>query len=514
VIVVFPTCHKDLGQCQKLIDWCSEIDTYPNHQALIVASTLITNEQISSLVASAQKSFSNVTAIKQKIAEEGGWPISPNRMFQLAAQWVQDVGRREWLWLEPDAIPLRAGWLDTLQSEYLAGGKPFMGTVFEWVSAVRKLPHLTGTAIYPPDLARLNPYVLNTSTIPFDCTRPDITLKHAHQTRLIQHVWGDRETNVAPTFPDPTSLSVIDPTSVVWHRCKDGSLIERLREIREKAVAGVSTAAKPAHITMASTIRHKVNAFFNGANRFSHAGNLGDVVYALQAIKTFGGGDLIISPQQRGTPPCMVPISKSQFEMALPLLKQQKYLRNVTWSEAYPTGTHDLNHFRTFWVDRILKQREGLDTLAKAHHYELGVLDKFNHQDTWLDVADPINTGKIVIHRSPRYNADNFPWARLISERGKDLLFVGMQSEHEKFQRDFRCEVSFYKVREFAELARLICGAKACVMNQSFPLSIALGLGQTVIAEACPRSPDCRYDRPNVTDQLLTRPEKLDFLSL
>jgi hypothetical protein len=509
VLVAFSACHKDVDACLKLINWCNELDTYPNHQALIVTSSLITPEQGSTLLGAAQKSFSKVWCIRQQIPDESGWPGSCNRMFQLAAQWVEDVGQRPWLWLESDAAPLRPGWLDAIEQEYKASDKPFMGTVFDWISATNYRPHLTGNAVYPANIKRINPYALTTASMPWDTCRPDLTLPRTHQTRLICHRWGNRETNEPPTFPDAISLLSIPDDAVIFHRCKDGTLIDRMREAREKI--SLADVPKPEHITFASIIRERVSALFNGANQFGHAGNLGDVIYALQAIKAYGGGDLVISPEQRNTPICTVPITTEQFTLVEPLLRQQSYLRKTRWSSTYPTGGHDMNHFRKFWVDRGLKQRAGLNTLAKAHFYELGILDQFNDEDVWLTVSNPISTGKIVIHRSPRYNSDNFPWQRLVDQRKKDLLFIGLNSEHDKFQRDFKCQVSFWKCADFLEMARVIKGSRAFVGNQSFPLSLALGLGKEVICEECPRSPDCRYERETYVGHLTAGPDKLNF---
>ncbi len=520
MLVAFSASHRDYQLCCELLDWVRELGQYPAHKAALVMSTRITEEQQAVLMGKLREcGFSQAEGIKQRIAEEGGWPIAPNRMFQLAAEFVETKGHEPWLWLESDAIPTREGWLDMIQTEYTRWGRPYFGCVFDYVSETRKLPHLNGVCVYPQNIRRYNPYSLAATAEPWDCTKPELTLRHTHSTNLIFHELKDRATNMPYSFPDAESLSRILQDCLIYHGNKDGSLIQRLREMRGTMAQEQSQEpvnhTKPSHINLISTVKHKIAAMINGASTYSHAGNFGDVIYSLAAIKAAGGGDLIICPEQRKTAPCSIPISRQQYDFFAPLLKEQSYLRNVSYSEKYPAqDVHDLNTFRNSWIDHELKAREHLDTLAKAHFYTLGIMHRFDDNDTWLRVSDPIVTGKIVISRSPRYNSPTFPWKRLVQQRVKDLLFIGLEHEHKKFEQDWGAKVSFWRVNDMLEMARLIAGARAVVMNQSSPLSVAIGLGQRVICESCERSPDCRFIRDTYTDHLQVGPAKLDFEAL
>src|SRR5688572_5937982 len=53
---------------------------------------------------------------------------------------------------------------------------------------------------------------------------------HTAYTNLIQDIGFLPGTKELPTFTDAASLSVLSPNAVLFHRCKDGSLIDRLRE--------------------------------------------------------------------------------------------------------------------------------------------------------------------------------------------------------------------------------------------------------------------------------------------
>jgi hypothetical protein len=55
-----------------------------------------------------------------------------------------------------------------------------------------------------------------------------------------------------------------------------------------------------------------------------------------------------------------------------------------------------------------------------------------------------------------------------------------------------------YGTKDALELARVIAGAKLCVMNQSLPLAIAHGLHKTVVIEEWSKNPNTRVERPGV----------------
>lgn len=168
-----------------------------------------------------------------------GWPAAPNWAWQSTARFMDDKKVNEpWLWWESDAVPIKPGWLDAIHDGYMKGGKRFAGHV------VDRMDHMNGVGVYPPDVRRRCheamlcrsaawDYVLK-DTINGDCTN----LNH-----LIQHVWNIHETDgyitngegKPVTFPDWKSVERwMDFNCVLFHRQKDGTLIQRLREKREE----------------------------------------------------------------------------------------------------------------------------------------------------------------------------------------------------------------------------------------------------------------------------------------
>lgn len=232
-------------------------------------------------------------------------------------------------------------------------------------------------------------------------------------------------------------------------------------------------------------------------NAYYHSGNLGDLIYGLYAIQADGGGRLLMGDKIRNAKD-FPPTTRAQWEMLQPLLAVQPYLASVGWRDYYPAGEIkvDMNVFRDWWLNWPLREWKGIHNLCQMQFYYLGIPHKFEPSDIWLDVPNHIETGRVVIHRSPRYQQSDEMWRELMIEFPDKLLFVGLQEEHAEFERQFG-KVSFWKVADFLEMAQLIAGAVCFVGNQSFPMALAIGMGQAVYQETYSRSPDCVFARTN-----------------
>lgn len=232
------------------------------------------------------------------------------------------------------------------------------------------------------------------------------------------------------------------------------------------------------------------------ASAYYHSGNLGDIVYALFAIKKAGGGKLLIGPEQRGTATCSNPITRAQFELLKPLIDCQGWITSE-YCFRYPIDTpaFDLNSFRNHWDNWPLRVSVNVHTLAEMHFYTLGIMQLFRPDEPWLKV-DAIKSDKVVIHRSERYNGKSFPWKEIVKKHSDKLLFVGLKHEHERFESMFG-RVEYKKVSDFLELAGVISGARGFIGNQSFPCSLAIATGQNVMQEVWNPSPDCVFNRKN-----------------
>ena len=163
---------------------------------------------------------------------EAGYPISASHLFVRCMEFVSAFRPRQpILWLEPDAIPVKPGWLDAIADEYEICGKPFMGHL----EPLCRPPHLAGVAVYPPNWEKLAPNlykVLEAGDIPtwgpglgqaFDMYAGPQIYPQAAQSKTIQQVWK------CPPFTED-NLDLVKPDTYLFHQCKDGSLIRELRK--------------------------------------------------------------------------------------------------------------------------------------------------------------------------------------------------------------------------------------------------------------------------------------------
>lgn len=225
MLVISGFCSEDLEAATELHQWISELDTNSNHELLLVGSSGLSDEQISGVMKVARQSFPVARAIRQVGPDPKSWPAGPNSMFKTAMEWVKKTGKGPFIWIEPDMIPVCPGWLNKLESDYRTVGKPFYGVIHN-----TPFRHLNGGAIYPVNIGAFNPHIFGASRLPFDCVRPELTLKHAHNSNLMQRMLADPSANQAMHFPDKESLNVIKTETVLFHGCKDLSLVQRLRE--------------------------------------------------------------------------------------------------------------------------------------------------------------------------------------------------------------------------------------------------------------------------------------------
>jgi hypothetical protein len=253
----------------------------------------------------------------------------------------------------------------------------------------------------------------------------------------------------------------------------------------------------------------------NSPNVFHHSLDAGDCVYAAAVMKAIGGGVLFISTDNRYPYPLNSRWSRmggpaSAVDNLKPLLEAQDYIDRVSFTHGLPfSTTHDLNKFREPWKARTAKDNW---SILKLHLDAFGV--SWPEDMPWLTVDDPIviPDRPIVVARSPRYQNMSFPWFDLVQKWGHLMAFVGTEEEAHIFQGFGapKFEIPWHRTENALDLARVIAGARVCVMNQSLPLAIAHGLCKRVVVEEWPKNPNCRlirdgaiYNTPEIPESWL-----------
>lgn len=231
MLICLPFYSGDRDQAVRLAAWIRDLGGVKNHDALLIVDKGTTSIDVIEPLREAFKSVTETSAEPE--GEQGTWgngttdATAANSMWLTAVAYVYHVAKRRWFWLEPDAVPMRPTWLDEIEAEDKRGGKPFTGA---FVDIPPHEPHMTGIAVYPPDVAACSLDMTVPGKIAWDYSgrRDTVGKGKAHFTKLIQHEY--RIHGESPNFPTIESLSVIRPETAVFHRCKNDSLVQRLRE--------------------------------------------------------------------------------------------------------------------------------------------------------------------------------------------------------------------------------------------------------------------------------------------
>ena len=197
LLVVLPFSRSDFSLAENLMNWLEELGRYEDNELLLVRDIKLTELECSRLYATARRVFKHVSSITTPFTlPDERWPVGPNWMFETTLRHIVSLKNPHvpWLWLEPDAVPMRESWLRDLESTYDRAKQPFMGQVV--VPGMECLPErmLSGVAIYPSDprvlTSLLRIVVQNKARRAWDVASADLVVPMAHHTRLIYNFHG------------------------------------------------------------------------------------------------------------------------------------------------------------------------------------------------------------------------------------------------------------------------------------------------------------------------------------
>lgn len=230
---VFPFFSQDVERLHTLLRWIDHLGGCKLHKAVLVADAGTPYQPCAMAKKLADKCFNEVHCISNPKTVKG-WPAGPNSLFWAAANFCEEP----WLLMETDAVPLVPGWLNAIEVEYKQAKKPWMGNKYSGLNSQNGMPMvaLSGVAVYP---GKVSGSMKLEDGQPWDMTNRELMLDNSHTTNLIQHFYGEH--GLPPTFVERKgndtprnafTLDNIHKDAVLFHRNKDGTLIELLQKKR------------------------------------------------------------------------------------------------------------------------------------------------------------------------------------------------------------------------------------------------------------------------------------------
>jgi hypothetical protein len=225
-VVVLPFWNMDVDLLLKNLAWMKFMGMEKSHDCLLSYDRTTLATSVAKVRAAASEVFCTIQVTSYNVPHGTRFPQTA--AWQHAARTMYSA-YRNWVWVEPDAVPLRPDWLNVLQNVYDRCAHPFCGPVVEGM-------HMNGTGIYPANTPELLPRTMSHTLNAWDVEAKD---EMRGNVKDIGHIffccWGVKDGKLnplegeSPSFPPGSPLlNQIPKTAVIFHRSKDGTLIDRL----------------------------------------------------------------------------------------------------------------------------------------------------------------------------------------------------------------------------------------------------------------------------------------------
>jgi hypothetical protein len=218
LLLVIPFSANDAILAEHLCDWIFLLNkrVQKGHALLVVAGD-VHAEMRAKVELAAQVAFETVDVVSAPAVVSQKKNVHVNLLFLTAAETVSKRFTIPWLWLEPDAVPLKVGWLKAITDAHYSQPKRYSGS---WMKGNGIF--LARVAVYPPNAINdLIPFMNDNSM--FNMNAGQVIIPASTKTRLVQEVsiWEESTT--------------ITPEAVVLHHDKSAVLMTSLREKMEQS---------------------------------------------------------------------------------------------------------------------------------------------------------------------------------------------------------------------------------------------------------------------------------------
>lgn len=223
---------------------------------------------------------------------------------------------------------------------------------------------------------------------------------------------------------------------------------------------------------------------------FRHSGLIGDIIYAIPAMKALAGDKDIHLHLLINQP--------SLYKKSMKHYNQNKILteKSVEWlaplllaqegfavCDVYKDQRvdYDLDDFRKYPFDY------NSGHICRWYFLAYGITADLTKP--WLKVSpDQAMKDEILVARSFRYRAPGIRYDFL--KQYPAISFIGLPDEFEDMKQAIP-QLKYRKVNNFLELAQVVAGCRFFIGNQSFPYAVAEGLKVKRAVEVC-------FECPNV----------------
>ena len=243
ITVVIPFCAADYEAALRLIDWIAELGGAKGNDCMLVAPPSL---RTGVPIAKAQEAFKSVELIPQAITlPDESHPIGPNLMFESALKHMHRTNApNPWLWLEPDAVPMRKNWLQDIESEYsiaLTQGKTILAQVARLNDPRFPLEIPSGIAVYPSQAWFLYRRLQTNRKVAWDIQFARHVMPMVYESEMIHNIVNHKNppTFIPKRMPNMArgqmALTDVASTKAIFHPSKDGTLIDLLRKAKQPA---------------------------------------------------------------------------------------------------------------------------------------------------------------------------------------------------------------------------------------------------------------------------------------
>ena len=239
ILIVIP-CHSgDCLRAEKLLDQIIALNQKEQSgHALLAFAPDVPQENRDKLRITAEVAFKSVSTFSPALPKEfPDKPAAAATFIGFVAQHIGKSFKSDWLWLEPDCLPLKIGWLSLLEHEYSRQPFRYMAGHLKYGEAIG----MSRIAIYPNDAFKDTEASASTN-IPFDFYAVNMSMK----SRLFQ----------TASITSDADIAIIRPDAVLAHGDKAGVLIEKITQqalTRGELQGGDPVAVKSAKVPKAST---------------------------------------------------------------------------------------------------------------------------------------------------------------------------------------------------------------------------------------------------------------------